>query len=378
MDSRRPIEEIPASEIRAVLKSLVPHDRAIQRLILLEMASNSLGYSRMGRQLRSRLNRTLYGEIREGRLCLDGFHNVTRPQPFRELESATTCIVVPTIGEGLTYSHQLCAMWRQAASVGGRVEINFSSCSFLGQGGVAFLGGLARLIEHSGRRVAFDWNSLREDIKMNLMQNGFRFKFGGGIGPWRGNSIQYREDPDLDKDSLVDYLADRWLGRDWVHLSDGLRDAVAGKVSEIYINAFEHSGSPIGVFSCGQHYPKRRMVSLTAVDFGVGIPEKVRSYKNSPSITADTAMEWAFQRGTTTRTDGSGGGLGLDLLKQLVTLNGGSLTVLSHDGCAVLLNRGERYFTREPYFGGTMITITLRCDEAHYRLIEERPNEPLF
>jgi anti-sigma regulatory factor (Ser/Thr protein kinase) len=286
--------------------------------------------------------------------------------------------MVPTIGEGLTYSHQLCAMWRQAASAGRNVEFNFSSCSFLSQLGVAFLGGLARLIEHTGREVVFDWNSLRENIKMNLMQNGFRAKFGASIGPWRGNSIPYREDADLDKDSLVNYLADRWLGRDWVHLSDGLRNAVASKVSEIYVNAFEHSNSPVGVFSCGQHYPKRSMVSLTAVDFGVGIPQKVRSYKGSLTIPADTAMEWAFQRGTTTRTDGSGGGLGLDLLKQLVTLNGGSLTVLSHDGCGVLLNRGEKYLTREPYFEGTIITITLRCDEAHYRLIDERANEPLF
>ena len=89
-------------------------------------------------------------------------------------------------------------------------------------------------------------------------------------------------------------------------------------------------------------------------------------------------MEWAFQRGTTTRTDGTSGGLGLDLLKQLVTLNGGSLTVLSHDGCAVLLNGAERYLVRDPYFEGTMFTITLRCDEAHYRLIDEGANEPLF
>ncbi|HSS22230.1 MAG TPA: ATP-binding protein [Pyrinomonadaceae bacterium] len=341
------------------------------------MASQNLGYRKLGRQIRSRLNKTLYAEVRRGRFCIDGADNVTRRE-WRNDNEVATRIVVPTIGEGLAFSRQLCALWNQVACGGPLIEFDFSTCSFLSQQGVAFLGGLARLSEHSGREVRFIWNSLQQAIKMNLQQNGFCSTFGWGTGPWQGNSIPYREDAFLDKDALVNYLADRWLGRDWVHLSEGLRNAVASKASEIYINAFEHSRSPVGIFSCGQHYPKRRMVSLSAVDFGVGIPHKVRSYKATPTISADKAMEWAFQRGTTTRKTGAGGGLGLDLLKQLVTVNGGSLTVFSHDGCAVILNSAERYHTREPHFGGTMITITLRCDAAYYRLMDESANEPLF
>ncbi len=213
---------------------------------------------------------------------------------------------------------------------------------------------------------------------MNLAQNGFLSTFGAGGRPWLGNSVPYREDEILDKDALVAYLADRWLGRDWVHLSDGLRNAVAGRVCEIYVNAFEHSGSMVGVFSCGQHFPKLKSVRLTAVDFGVGIPAKVRTFAGGGRIQASAAMEWAFQRGTTTRSGHSGGGVGLDLLKELVRLNGGALSVFSHEGYAVLYGQRELYETRPTYFPGTMVTITLRCDERHYSLIQEKNDKPLF
>lgn len=287
-------------------------------------------------------------------------------------------VFIPTVSEDSWSYDRLFALWRQVKGRGNHFVFDFSQCTFLAQNGVAFLGGLIRSIERQGGEVTIDWDTLRSDIKMNLAQNGFLSVFEGGINPWEGNSIPYREDPELDKDGLVEYLADRWLGRDWVHLSDGLRYALAGKVCEIYVNAFEHSDSRIGVFSCGQHYPRLRVVRLTAVDFGVGIPSNVRGFAANQRIQASSAMKWAFQPGTTTRPGSSGGGVGLDLLKGLVRLNGGALQVFSHEGYAVLLSQSERYEARDRQFEGTMITISLRCDQKHYRLTTERNDEPLF
>lgn len=287
-------------------------------------------------------------------------------------------LYIPTIAEDPWSYIRLFALWRQVKGEGPHFLIDFSQCTFLGQSGVAFLGGLIRSIEQRGGEVTVDWSTLRSDIKMNLAQNGFLSVFQGGLEPWKGNSIPYREDPELDKDRLVEYLADRWLGRDWVHLSDGLRYALAARVCEIYVNAFEHSDSRIGVFSCGQHYPRLRMVRLTAVDFGVGIPCNVRGFAGNRNIHASSAMKWAFQRGTTTRPGSSGGGVGLDLLKGLVRLNGGALQVFSHEGYAVLLSQSERYEERNKNFEGTMVTISLRCDQRHYRLTTESDDKPLF
>ena len=161
-------------------------------------------------------------------------------------------------------------------------------------------------------------------------------------------------------------------------MSDGLRYALAARVCEIYVNAFEHSHSRVGVFSCGQHYPKLKSLRLTAVDFGIGIPGNVRAFSGDEAIAAKSAMNWAFQLGTTTRPRSAGGGVGLDLLKELVRLNGGALSVFSHEGYAVLFSQAERYETRSAYFEGTMVTITLRCDQAHYRLASEPNSQHLF
>ena len=286
-------------------------------------------------------------------------------------------ISVPTISENLGHYDQLFEVWRVATRARDRLDFDFSRCTFLAQNGVAFLGGLSRLLEYRGSEVSFDWGTLRADIRMNLAQNGFLSAFGIRVQPWTGNSIPYREDPELDKDALVDYLADRWLGRNWVHMSDGLRYALAARVCEIYVNAFEHSNSTVGVFSCGQHYPNLKMLRLTVVDFGMGIPGKIRAFYGDPTIIARSAMKWAFQRGTTTRPR-AGGGVGLDLLKGLVRLNGGALSVFSHEGYAISFSKVERYETRSSYFEGTMVTITLRCDERHYQLMSERTDERLF
>ncbi len=58
---------------------------------------------------------------------------------------------------------------------------------------------------------------------------------------------------------LIAYLKTKWLGRGWITVSTRLRDAIVGRVWKIYANAFEHSHSPVGIFSCGQHYPRRKL-----------------------------------------------------------------------------------------------------------------------
>ena len=91
-----------------------------------------------------------------------------------------TRIFVPTIGEALPYYDQLFAMWRSINDAGNRIVFDFSQCTFLSQSGVAFLGGLARLIKNRDGEVSFDWPTLRDNIRMNLAQNGFLSTFGAG------------------------------------------------------------------------------------------------------------------------------------------------------------------------------------------------------
>lgn len=252
------------------------------------------------------------------------------------------------------------------------VVFDFRDASFLRQNAVAFIGGLSREIQVQGRNVTFAWDSMKVGVLANLQQNGFVAAFGGVTPPWVGNSIPYREDPEENGLDIAHYLGSRWLGRDWVHMSPELNKAIVGRMYEIYANAFEHSGSQVGVFSCGQHYPSLGLLKLTVVDYGIGIPASVQTLLGS-QIGARGALSWAFKEGNTTKEGGYGRGLGLDLLKKFIRLNDGHLEVYSNDAFGMLRKGTEAYLTSNSYLRGTAINVTLRCDESHYQLGSEEP-----
>ncbi len=285
---------------------------------------------------------------------------------------------VPTLNDKLGDFDCLFQFWQQVNDDSSEVVFDFSQCYFLRQNAVAFLGGLARLIESRSGKVTFDWNTLRKHVGMNLRQNGFMYAFNAGEEPWQGNSIPYREDQHQDRDGLVYYLAEQWLGRDWVHIGQLLRNIIVGTAWEIYANAFEHGQTDIGVFSCGQHYPKLGELRLTVVDFGVGIPDNVRVFLENRDLPADKALKWAFQKGTTTRRGSVTGGIGLDCLKRFVKINKGKLEIFSHDGYVAIDENQETYQNRQTFFGGTLVNITLKCDESYYSLVFETDDKPLF
>jgi hypothetical protein len=227
--------------------------------------------------------------------------------------------------------------------------------------------------------VTFDWSTLRHGAVMtNLCQNGFAGTFAYPSSRWDGNSIPYREDKTLDMNGIMDYLTYNWIGKGWVHVSDRLRDAIAGRMWEIYSNAFEHSGTEVGVFSCGQHYWRQNYLILSVVDFGRGIPANVRSFLRQyveealvSKLSGAACLKWAFERGNSTCTDGVARGLGLDLLKEFVRLNQGKLEIYSNDGYAIVDKDSERFENRDLAFEGTVVHITLRCDENLYRFRDE-------
>ncbi|MEM6518412.1 MAG: ATP-binding protein [Cyanobacteria bacterium P01_D01_bin.71] len=267
---------------------------------------------------------------------------------------------------------RLCQDIEQLPDTALDILIDFHYCNFINHLGVAFLGGLACAIQARGGRLTFDWETLPKRIGMNLAQNGFLYSFGCEQYPWDGNSIPYRSDLDHDFTEIGDYLRDKWLGKGWVNISAGLQNAIAGQVSEIYLNAFEHSRSPIGVFSCGQHYPRAEMLYLTVIDFGIGIPNSVRSFLQNDQIPSTDALEWAFQAGKTTKQDTAvSRGMGLNLLQNFVTQNQGSLQIFSNDGCVAIDHTGIRYENGYTSFTGTLVNIAFRCDETYYCLTSE-------
>lgn len=291
---------------------------------------------------------------------------------------AQKVIQIPTLNDEAWDFQQLFSIWGQVNDYFEDVRFDFSRCEFLRPNAVAFFGGLARLIESRLGAAVFDWSTLHNSwVRTTIRQNGFACSFDNPSAPWDGTSIPYREDKTLDMNGIMDYLTYNWIGKGWVHVSDRLRDAIAGKMWEIYNNAFEHSGTEIGVFSCGQYFKTHNDLILSVIDFGRGIPANVRNFlrqyaeeKLVAKLTGASCLRWAFQAGNTTKV-GELGGSGLDLLKEFVRINQGKLEVYSNEGYAIIDKDGERYENRDISFEGTVVHITLRCDENLYQFRDE-------
>ncbi len=292
-------------------------------------------------------------------------------------------INIPDINDNKWDFERLFSIWSQASDYFEDVRFDFSLCGFLRPNAVTFLGGLARLIESRWGSVVFDWSTLSDGaVRTNLRQNGFAGMYGLASKRWEGNSIPYREDKTLDMNGIMDYLTYNWIGKGWMHVSDRLRDAIAGRMWEIYNNAFEHSGTEIGVFTCGQHFPANNELVLSVVDFGQGIAANVRNYLSQDAraekINAAACLRWAFQPGTSTRPNGVARGIGLDLLKEFVRVNHGKLEVYSNEGYAIINESGGRFENRSISFEGTIFHITLRCDERLYQFADEAQDDMPF
>lgn len=296
---------------------------------------------------------------------------------------AQQVIHIPRLNDYPSDFEQLFKIWQQVNDYYLDIRFDFSRCGFLRPNAVAFLGGLVRLIVSRHGNVAFDWASVHSQrVMANIRQNGFAGNFGYPSSSWSGNSIPYREDLTRDVGGIMDYLEKYWLGRGWVQVSQRLRDAIVGHMWEIYNNAFEHSGSDVGVFTCGQYFPHNETLVLSVVDFGQGIPAKIRGFFRQHAdeslvarLTGASCLRWAFQAGNTTKV-GEPGGSGLDLLKEFIRLNQGKLEVYSNEGYGIIDKDGERYENHAISFEGTVVHITLHCDEKLYQFSDE--TDPRF
>jgi hypothetical protein len=254
-----------------------------------------------------------------------------------------------------------------------KIVIDFNYCTFLDHLGVAFLGGLIHLIRDRQGDVTFKWHTLSSKIRMNLAQNGFLQEFSENTEPWDGNSIPFRHDFDLTScnGGILPYLENQWLGRGWINISNRLKESIISTISEIYLNAFEHSQTPIGVFSCGQHYPNEKRLELTAIDFGVGIVSNVRSVPKYKTVSAEKALQWAFQQGNSTKAAEVSRGNGLSALQNFIIQNKGILMICTNDGQVKISDNGVEYSSNNKHFSGTLVNIVIQCDESKYCLSNE-------
>lgn len=287
-------------------------------------------------------------------------------------------------------------------------DFNFNKCAFLDQNAVAILGGLVRYIDAYRKskntkarnfykrlllppnQLTFQIESMSQTLLRHLTSNQFlpHITKQANLALPREDSIGYKQHMDyMDTNEIADHLNYHWLSDERISISPTLKQSIVSRMLEIFLNAYGHGVeknhiSGLGVTSCGQYFKNSKKLKLTVVDFGCGIISNVKTHfsATNPNLDDASAMKWALEMGNSTKTDSLDmnipRGLGLDLLRDFVRINGGTLSVYSNSCCAKVDKKGNYGVSelKNP-FAGTIVNIAIICDDRHYKFISE-PNGP--
>lgn len=277
---------------------------------------------------------------------------------------------------------------------------DFSRCSIITHNGLVVIGGICNFLEQyeastamlkglgiknlfSTKKVGFNIDTINPRLMDRMRQLGFWNYVQPDYGVvCSSDYIGYREHNTVLEDSqIVAHLQESWLTNEKLSMSELLKAEIVSSIYEIFVNAYGHGlrDNPRNqsVVSCGYFEPKEKKLSLSVLDLGGGIVNSVQ--RHTPISDKKQAFKWALEIGNSTRTDSAPDmprGLGFGILKEFISLNGGILRVCSDAYMATIDQSGEYLTESIPgYFHGTLISITVNCDNKHYSFKSEVNNQ---
>ena len=195
----------------------------------------------------------------------------------------------------------------------------------------------------------------------------------------RNTAIQYNRFERKDDRYFGAYLERHLKSHAIPNMSPGLRKKLWESIFEIFSNAVLHSETELGIFACGQHFPRKSRLDFSIADLGIGIKYNLQE-RLDLQLAADKAIEWAIAGRNTTKTGPIPGGLGLKLLREFSRLNHGHLQIVSDRGYWEQLPDGNvQTHTFRHAFPGTVVNIEINtADPSSYRLGPEPSSESVF
>ena len=217
-------------------------------------------------------------------------------------------------------------------------------------------------------------------VERILSKNGFLSHYGRARIPdqWE-TTIAYRRFDVEDDHYFAGYIERELIYRSEIpEMSPALLKKFRESIFEIFSNAVLHSSTDLGIFSCGQFFPKRNRLDFTVADLGVGIPQNIKKHIKL-ELSPEKAIVWAAKEFNTTKRGKLPGGLGLKILCDFIDLNGGCIQIVSDAG---YWRREERRTVTRPLsysFPGTVVSVEINtADEHTYSLASELTTEDIF
>lgn len=258
-----------------------------------------------------------------------------------------------------------------------RVEVDMREMSWFDADMCAVLGAL--LYDLGERLNEVSLTNMPPQVEEILSKNEFLSHYGREKVPDRyGTTISYKRFDVKNESYSVDYIEREFIHRSEIpEMSPGLLKKFRESVFEIFDNAVAHSQTKLGIFSCGQFFPKRRRLDFAVVDLGVGIWENVKQCGHD--LTPENAIDWATQRDNTTRSGAVPGGVGLKLLSEFIDLNGGCIRIVSDAGYWKRKNGRTTKTALRHRFPGTAVCLEINtADTQSYMLTAELTEHDIF
>ena len=197
------------------------------------------------------------------------------------------------------------------------IEIDLGTTTWLDADMCAVFGAILYSLGDNLNTV--DLVNIRPDVERILSKNGFLSHYGQVRIPdsW-GTTISYQRFDVTDDRFFSGYIEAEFINRiEMPGMSPGLLKKFRESIFEIFSNAVLHSSTRLGIFSCGQFFPKQNKLDFTVADLGVGIRQNVSEYMGR-DISAAQAIVWATEKNNTTKGGPVPGGLGLKLLGEFL------------------------------------------------------------
>lgn len=217
--------------------------------------------------------------------------------------------------------------------------------------------GVKRALSRNKFFKAFDLNTTNED---------------------RENYIDFRRFKVEDIQEFKSYIDTDLIQKEsFPSCTEKAKDKIKESICEIFANAVDH-GNCDYFYCCGEVHPRKgkTMLDMTFVNLGVPVVDNVNNFlkkKGLPTLSPCEALNWAFVRGNTTKN--IPGGLGLDILKEFIGMNDGTIQMIS--GGAMLEIDKDNFDPTELdlQFPGTIVTVEFNCDDDKlYLTTDETPD----
>ena len=258
------------------------------------------------------------------------------------------------------------------------IEIDMAAVSWFDADMCAAFGAILYKLSHNANTIQL--TNVCDNVERILSKNGFLSNYGRRRIPdtW-GTRIPYQRFDVKDDRYFARYIETEFVHRaEMPSMSPELLKKFQESVFEIFSNSVIHSQTELGIFSCGQYFPKRHRLNFSITDLGIGIRKNVR--KNAGlDLAAAEAIVWATQGRNTTKRGRIPGGLGLKLLGEFIKLNGGRLEIVSDAGYWKLEKEHTSTARLGHPFPGTVVSIEIdTLDTQSYALSAKLSESDIF